>query len=185
MLYIFFGPSTSGKTTLLDLAKEQYGSKCIVKKVSTRGARGDNDDIFSCPMGFANDDYYHYKMYGHDYGFLKSDIKQACLSEEPYFAICSDIKTVREMKRKYDGRLIVTFFLLDVSKEELRKVQERRGLSESEIEQRINHVALINELLLINMDLFNDVMISHHAQNGIARYKKYLNCIIMEQCRKY
>jgi len=52
-------------------------------------------------------------------------------------------------------------------------------LSESEIEQRVNHVELINGLLLNNLDLFDEVIIAHHAQNGIERYKNYLDHIIL------
>jgi guanylate kinase len=179
MLYIFFGSSISGKTTLLDLAKKKFSLKCIITKVSTREVRGDNDDIVNFPEGFDNIHYYKYKMYGHEYGFLKKDIKKACNSKDSYFAICSDKEIVKEMKNYFGDKVVVTFFLLNISKDELRKTQLDRGLDENEIEQRINQVALINEIFLTNMDLFDEVVFSKHLKNVEERYEKYLNNIIL------
>ena len=178
MIYLIYGASGSGKSTLLEVVREIYGEKSVHVKGVTRKRRSyDEEEIMSYPEGLPSGKYdYIYSQYGYKYGISKKQISDALLNNIPHFIICNDIDTIERIKEDFLGKVVVAFLSFTSPELSLRSVQNKRGISDDEIEARVEKIDYFNSQFIVHNDIF-DYMINN-------RYSKDPKPFLIEQARR-
>ncbi len=185
MIYIIYGASGTGKTTLLNCVYNMYGQYSIHRKGTTRPKRQYDDiEIESFPEGlpkgrFGNGKGYVYTNYGFEYGIEKAQIDIALTKEVPHFIICNDIEKIREIKRDYPNLVRVIYFHFDAPRESILEIQKRRNISDDEIELRLSKIDFLTEQFAHNMDLFDTSLLNHYGSNPEVALQKDVESLIM------
>ena len=160
MIYILFGASGSGKTTVLNIIKSHYQNIDVHIKATTRKKRVyDDEEIASFPLGIPNDQYdYIYSQYGYEYGIQKNQIEESLNQNKLHFIICNDIETIEKIKSDFNDLVKVIFLRFDAPKEVLESIQKTRRITDDEIGIRLNKIQFLNQTFIERSDLFNEVI---------------------------
>lgn len=129
MIYIIFGASGTGKTTLMNSVFSEYGERAIHKKGTTRNKRKYDDiEIVPYPKGLPEDKFgegngYIYSTYGYEYGIEKKQIDDAIKGNYPHFVICNDVETIKKLRRDYGVNVCVVYLSFDAPRETILSIQ--------------------------------------------------------------
>lgn len=172
MLYVIYGASGTGKTTLLSCVREEYGNESIHIKGTTRPKRQYDDfEIESFPNGLPRDRFappkgYIYSQYENDYGIEKAQIDNALSKNIPHFVICNNIETIQQLRIYYKDKVKVIYLHFNAPRETILEIQKRRGIDDDEIELRMSKLDIIKENYLKNMNLFDQSLLNRYDENA-------------------
>lgn len=185
MIFIIYGASGTGKTTLLNCVYNMYGQYSIHKKGTTRQKRQYDDiEIESFSEGlpldrFGNGKGYMYSNYGYVYGIEKAQIDFALKKEIPHFVICNDIDTIKKLKADYPNLVRVVFFRFDAPRERILEIQRLRKITDDEIELRLSKIDYLTEQYTNNLDLFDTSLLNHYGANPEVALQKDVESLIV------
>ena len=184
MIYIIFGASGTGKTTLMNKVNAEFGIKAIHKKGTTRERRTYDDiEIDSFPSGlpeerFGGNNGYIYSQYGHQYGIEKKQLNEAVYENYPHFVICNDLDTIRLIRKDYPDKVRVIYLMFDAPREQILEIQKSRGIKDDEIERRVSKIEYLAQQYIHNSSLFDDVINNRYGVNPETELWRQLRIIM-------
>lgn len=126
-LIIFTGASGSGKTTLRNRLLETRDIK-MAEKFSEREHRGEGDDIIHVDdINAARVDLI-YELNGFKYGINLRKIAGELRDDENLGIVISDVRVVREIKRRLGKQAEAYYIAAPIDSEELLKIHTRRNI---------------------------------------------------------
>ncbi len=171
MIYIIFGASGTGKTTLMNSVYSECGEKAIHKKGTTRKKRKYDDiEIESYPDGLPEEKFgpgkgYIYSTYGYQYGIEKKQIEDAISGKYPHFVICNDVETIKKLRKDFSTNIVVIYLSFDAARETILQIQKTRDITDDEIETRMDKIEYLNKEFIDNSSLFDQVIINRYGDN--------------------
>lgn len=171
MIYVIFGASGTGKTTLMNCVFSEFGEKAIHKKGTTRNKRKYDDiEIESYPNGlpdekFGKENGYIYSTYGYEYGIEKKQLNDALEGGYPHFVICNDVETIKKLRNDYGTHICVVYLSFDAPRETILSIQKTRGITDDEIDARVDKIEYLNREFISNSSFFDEVITNHYGDN--------------------
>ena len=183
LLFLIYGPSGTGKSSVLKIAKETNNSVTIHKKDTNRKPRK-GEDISqggTFDLNFVNDfkniDPYEiiYRKYDHLYGVRKDLLLNAFKNKEIHFIIINDIEALKDFKNMHPEAKLV---YIHTNPEDIPKnVQKREGVPFNERYERVKqgYIEFIENNTLFDHIIVNfwDIENSHRQLQNIIR--AYIN----------
>lgn len=157
-LFVLYGASGSGKSSLLNFAKELDGIS-IHQKDTTRPKRSTEKDCMS-DLRFVQKIIRHrylvtYKKYGYRYGIRKDLIEKAIERSELHFIILTDISAIKKLKHEYPGTVII-YLHADPDKIPLQfKLRNDNGFKKRKEGIRKQYADFIRNNILFNHVIVN------------------------------
>lgn len=145
-ILVLVGPSGSGKTTIGEKLSE-LGYKKLVTTTTRKPRSGESegaDYYFREVHELNDDDFIEQTQYNQNtYGLTKKEVDDS-LKENNIVHVSLDRNGVKAMKKEYPDEAVVIF--ITISQEEMINRMQKRGDSETIIQERIDHCNETGEL---------------------------------------
>jgi guanylate kinase len=185
-IFIVFGASGSGKSTLIEEIEEFEPAVSIHVKGTDRGTRQYDADEILCKSRIGPKEYdYIYSQYGHKYGVQRKQIDKALKNGKHHFIICNDISTIEAIKRDYPGKVRVVFLRFDAPREAILAIQKAKGITDDEIDLRLEKMKVLNQLFVDRPDLFNAAIINKLGASPSKMLTQLRRVIASEEAPMY
>ncbi|MCX8082395.1 MAG: guanylate kinase [bacterium] len=177
-IFVISAPSGTGKTTIAKKLKEQLKNIEVIITCTTRkpraGEKDGKDYRFISPEMFKKmiekGDFAEWAMvYGNYYGTPKNDITSAIIKGKQALLII-DTQGGRSIKKLFPEAVLIGV-LPPSLKEQERRMRERRGLKEEEIQQRLEAAKEERKVLL---SMYDYRFINKDLENTINKIKKVI-----------
>lgn len=165
---LVFGASGSGKSTLLEGLMSKGRQYSIHIKETSRIRRQYDGIEIECVATFLNDNYdYVYQTYGAKYGIQRSQINEALSGNRHHFIICNDIPTIRSLKRDYGKAVRLVFLYFDAPRQVLEEIQQRRNISDDEINIRLAKIDTLYRTFVEEWNLFDGAICNRYGADPL------------------
>lgn len=159
---VVFGASGSGKSTLMEqLAAAGTQYSIHIKHTSRPRRQYDGIEIRSTEKFIEASFDYVYHTYGYQYGLQRNQIDEALAAGRYHFVICNDIAVIRALRRDYGARVRVMFFSSDAPRAMLEQIQRERGITDDNIELRLEKMNALHETFVEEYEHFDAVIVNH------------------------
>ena len=181
MIYIIFGASGSGKTTILEVLKRDFLNVSIHVKGTTREQRQyDNGEIISVPSTLLNKYDYIYGQYGNEYGIEKLQLEEATKGGENHFVICNDIEVMKRIMDDFPSNVKTIYLHYSVPLEIFKSIQVEKNISDDEINLRLSKIKSLAQTFIENTHLFDAVLNNTYGKTTGKSLKNQLTQILEE-----
>ena len=182
LIYIIFGASGTGKTTLIAQLRQLNNRIDIHEKGTTRDLRS-YDEL---ELKHVSDDEiekydYIYENYGYKYGISKTNIEDSLKFSKHHFIICNDKKTILGIKKDFKDRVRVIFLLFDRLEDTLVEIQKERNIKDDEINLRVEKYRALNQEFLDNRSFFDAIIINKFGAPQLRMYNQAIAIINSEE----
>ncbi len=186
-LFLIDGAAGTGKTDMLDYLREKYSGAnnvVIIRKITTRKHRPEEikrnlhlDLDFVSARNFAEttkrQEYYCYRYGGESYGFPRSKLEEALLTNQPVFVIVRDRRTIQQLISDFPQICTIPVFIYTDREETVRRMRNE-GYDQSSIEFRLKRSDLAWDDYLRHSDLYKEVIINNSNRTDFHRLIDYL-----------
>ncbi len=176
MIYVLFGHSAAGKTTVLNMLKSSYQIDVNIK-ATNRLSRDENDDVVSyrSVTDFINDKMYSPYIYSHGYadkdgsiiyyGINKWQIDMSLRYNRPHWLICSSIEMYNALLDEYFPYTVLIYLSARFPKKRIINYMKQRKFSETEdMRIRINSLAERKRDFASNRMLFDHIIVNNYKK---------------------
>lgn len=194
MIYVLFGHSAAGKTTLLKKLSKMYYIDMNIK-ATNRASRGDDDDVvtFKTVEDFPEEYYDRSLIYSHGfekvaggrifYGVNSLQIDEALSNGVPHWIICSSIDVDSKLMVRYYPFVVLVYLAADIPKSRIVSNLLSRRFSEREnLQKRIESISAREADYSNNMYLF-DYRLTNHFQTEKASIDAEMHRLSLECIR--
>ncbi|GHU66157.1 hypothetical protein FACS1894184_03460 [Clostridia bacterium] len=174
MIYIVFGASGTGKSTIINLAREKFVDVSVHTKGTTRMQREyDTPDELEYYQNDLPIKYkYTYFLYNYTYGIEKDQIDRAIEMNKKHLIICNDLEIVKRIKYDYPLKVkLIYLFYKGGSRATIEAIQQKRKITADEVESRIMRIDVLQNLFVSNYNYFDFVIENEYTTDGQFKYK--------------
>ena len=183
LVFLVFGGSVSGKSLLCtEIARLKRWMTIHIKGTDRRPRQYDGPEM-RCVRKVRRAEYdYTYHTYGHAYGIQRLQIAQSLGKGKHHFIIVNDLATIRRLKHDLGHKVRVVFLYFTAPRETIRCIHRQRGISDDEIELRLQKIDALYRAFLREPEVFDYVIVNRFGAPPGAMLSQLYMILAAEGC---